>query len=84
MLRDDSALRVEEVKVGSTTHYLGKPLKKCKPLLDSGVVLVSMRRSAEKRFIFNPPLSTVLEKDATLVVIGTPEQLAGVRAKLLR
>lgn len=43
-----------------------------------------MRRSAEKRFVFNPPLSTMLEKDTTLVVIGAPEQLAGLRAKLSR
>jgi voltage-gated potassium channel len=84
MLRDDSVLRVEEVKVGPTTHYRGKPLRKCDALLDSGVVLVSMRKSAEKRFVFNPSQSVVLEKDATLVVIGTPEQLAGLRAKLSR
>jgi voltage-gated potassium channel len=84
MLRDDSALRVEEVKVGTTTHYRGKPLKKCDALLDSGVVLVSMRKSAEKRFVFNPPQSTLLEKDDMLVVIGNPEQLAGLKAKLSR
>ena len=84
MLRDDSALRVEEVKVGPTTLYRGRPLKKCDVLLDSGVVLVSMRKSAEKRFVFNPPQSAVLEKDDMLVVIGNPEQLAGLKAKLSR
>ena len=84
MLRDDSALRVEEVKVGPTTHYRGKPLKKCDALYDSGVVLVSMRKSSEKQFIFNPPTSTVLSTDDMLIIIGTPEQLAGLRAKLSR
>jgi voltage-gated potassium channel len=82
MLRDNSALRVDEVKVGPTTHYRGKLLKKCDAILDSGVVLVSMRKSAEKQFVFNPSLSTIIENDDTLVVIGTPEQLAGLRAKL--
>jgi voltage-gated potassium channel len=82
MLRDDSALRVEEVTIGATTHYRGKPLKKCDALLHSGVVLVSMRKSEEKRFAFNPPPSTILEKDATLIVIGTPEHLAALREKL--
>jgi voltage-gated potassium channel len=82
MLRDDSNLRVEEVRIGATTHYRDKPLKKCGALLDSGVVLVSMRKSKEKQFIFNPPTSTLLEKDSTLVVIGKPEQLAVLREKL--
>jgi voltage-gated potassium channel len=82
MLRDDSALRVEEVKVGITTRYRGKPLKKCDALLNSGVVLVSMRKSAEKQFIFNPPQSTMLEKDDMLVVIGNPDQLVGLKTKL--
>jgi voltage-gated potassium channel len=82
MLRDDSALRVEEVKVGITTRYRGKPLKKCDALLNSGVVLVSMRKSVEKQFIFNPPQSTMLEKDDMLVVIGNPDQLVGLKTKL--
>jgi voltage-gated potassium channel len=82
MLRDDSTLRVEEVKVGATTHYRGKSLKECDVLLDSGAVLVSMRKSLEKQFIFNPSLTSVLHTDDMLVVIGTPEQLAGLKAKL--
>jgi len=83
MLRDDSALRVEELKIGDSTTYRGKQLKHCDALADSGVVLVSMKKS-DKKFTFNPPPSTVLDLEDILVVIGTPEQLAGLRAKLSR
>jgi voltage-gated potassium channel len=84
MLRDNSALRVEEVKIGPTTHYRSKSLKKCTALHTSGVVLVSIRKSPEKQFIFNPPPTYVLSTDDILVVIGTPEQLAVLRTKLSR
>jgi voltage-gated potassium channel len=84
MLRDNSALRVEEVKIGPTTHYRGKSLKKCTALHTSGVVLVSIRKSPEKQFIFNPPPTYVLSTGDILVVIGTPEQLAMLRTKLSR
>lgn len=83
MLRGDSALRVDEVKVGETTHYRGKPLKECDVLVSSGVVLVSMRQGTDgKEFIFNPPSSTILNAGDTLIVIGNPEQCSAVRLKL--
>jgi K+/H+ antiporter YhaU regulatory subunit KhtT len=41
-----------------------------------------MRKSVEKQFIFNPPQSTMLEKDDMLVVIGNPDQLVGLKTKL--
>ncbi len=83
MMRDQSTLRVDEVKVGSTTHYRGKPLKKCDVFTSSGVVLVSLRRGiGEREYIFNPPPSTILNTGDTFIVIGNPEQLARLRAKL--
>jgi voltage-gated potassium channel len=83
MLRGDSALRVDEVKVGETTHYRGKPLKECDVLASSGVVLVSMRHGTDgKEFIFNPPSSTILNAGDTLIVIGNPEQCSAIRLKL--
>lgn len=82
MLRDDSALRVEELNIGASTSYRGKQLKHCDILIDAGVVLVSMKKNKENTFIFNPPPSTPLDTDDKLVVIGNPEQLAGLRSKL--
>lgn len=85
MMRDDSNLRVDEVKIGTSTAYRQKSIKNCDVIASSGVVLVSLRRGSGKReFIFNPPANTVLNTDDTLVVIGNPEQLEGMRAKLSR
>jgi voltage-gated potassium channel len=83
MMRDNSSLRVDEVKIGPTTTYRNKPIKSCDILASSDIVLVSMRRGREERdFIFNPPQSTVITPGDTLIVIGHPEQLEILRAKL--
>jgi voltage-gated potassium channel len=83
MMRDTSELRVDEVKIGSTTNFRDKPIESCDVLASSGVVLVSMRRGSDERnFIFNPPPSTIINTGDTLIVIGNPEQLETLRAKL--
>jgi K+/H+ antiporter YhaU regulatory subunit KhtT len=85
MMRDSSVLRVDEVKIGSTTHYRGKPIEHCDVLASSGVVLVSMRRGiGERDFIFNPPPSTVINSGDTLIVIGNPEQLEYPSRKIIQ
>ncbi|MCX6143620.1 MAG: potassium channel protein [Ignavibacteriales bacterium] len=80
MLRDNSALRVEDVKVGLHSKYVKKPVGSCDVFAKSGVLLVSMKRADE--FHFNPPPATILESGDTLVVIGNPEQLQSVRGVL--
>jgi voltage-gated potassium channel len=83
MMRDSSTLRVDEVKIGSTSNYRGKTIASCDILASSGVVLVSMRRGTdEKEFIFNPPPQSILTTGDTLIVIGNPEQLEALRLKL--
>jgi voltage-gated potassium channel len=83
MMRDSSALRVDEVTIGSTTGYRGKSIGTCDILGTSGAVLVSMRRGkGERDFLFNPPPSTVINTGDTLIVIGVPEQLETLRSKL--
>lgn len=80
MLRDKSALRVQDVKVGSDSRYSGKTLGECEGIPDSGVVLVSLKQGDS--FKFNPPPDTVLNGGDTLVVIGDPDQVAHLSAKL--
>jgi voltage-gated potassium channel len=83
MMRDNSSLRVDEVKIGPTTTYRGKSIKQCDVLASSDIVLVSMRREIDaKEFIFNPPPNTVMNTGDTLIIIGHPEQLENLRAKL--
>jgi voltage-gated potassium channel len=80
MLRDNSALRVEDVKLGLHSKYVKKPVGSCDVFAKSGVLLVSMKRGDE--FHFNPPPATILESGDTLVVIGNPDQLHSVRSVL--
>jgi len=83
MMRDSSTLRVDEVKIGSTSNYRGKTIASCDILASSGVVLVSMRRGIdEKDFIFNPPPQSIMNTGDILIVIGNPEQLESLRSKL--
>jgi len=83
MMRDNSSMRVDEVKVGATTHYRGRSINQCDVLASSDIVLVSMRRgSAQRDFIFNPPPNTIMNTGDTLILIGNPEQLELLREKL--
>jgi voltage-gated potassium channel len=83
MMRDNSSMRVDEVKIGATTQYRGTSINKCDVLASSDIVLVSLRRGSAKRdFIFNPPPNTVLNTGDTLILIGNPEQLELLREKL--
>ena len=84
MLRDDSALRVDQVSIGPSTSYRGRQLKDCDVLLSSGVVLVSLQKKEETVFTFNPPPATVLETGDTLIVIGNPDGLTHLRTRLSR
>ncbi len=83
MMRDDSNLRVDEVKISSSAAKRCKSINNCSELSDADVVLVSLRRAGDKReFIFNPPPDTELFSNDTLIVIGKPEQLEFLRTKL--
>jgi voltage-gated potassium channel len=80
MLRDNSALRVEDVQVGLHSRFARKPISACDAFAKSGVLLVSLKQGDS--FQFNPPASTILDGGDTLVVIGNPEQLRSVRSAL--
>lgn len=80
MLRDNSALRVEDILVGEQSKYLDKSLEECMPLNDPRVLLFSIKHGEE--FSFNPSKKTKMEKGDTLVVIGFPDQLSALRATL--
>jgi voltage-gated potassium channel len=80
MLRDNSALRVEDLRVGENSKYMDKSLDECTPLNDSRILLFSIKHDG--RFNFNPPKKTKLEKGDSLVVIGFPDQLSALRSSL--
>ena len=80
MLRDNSALRVEDVQVDSRSRFVKKPLSSCDMFSKAGVLVVSIKHGDS--FHFNPSPSMLLEAGDTLVVIGNPEQLESVRSLL--
>ena len=80
MLRDSSALRVEDVRIGSQSRYVNKPLSNCDIIAKAGVLVLSVKQG--NAFQFNPLPSVVLGAGDTLVVIGSPEQLQAVRSAL--
>ena len=80
MLRDSSSLRVEDIRVGKRSQYVGKTLRQCEPLNDSRVLLVSLKHG--ESFQFNPPPSTTLSEGDALIVIGIPEQISVLRSTI--
>jgi len=80
MLRDNSALRVEDVRIGEDSKFVNKSLDSCDVLAKAGVVLLSIKQGGS--FRFNPHSTTILNSGDTLVVIGDPEQIQSVRAAL--
>lgn len=81
-LRDNSALRVEDIRVGEHSEYQDKTLEEVHPLNDSRILLFSLKHDGV--FSFNPPKKTKLAKGDSLVVIGFPDQLAALRTSLAR
>lgn len=82
MLRDNSDLRVEDITIGSQSHYHGVTLAKCDALNTYGLLLVSLKH--EGSYLFNPTPQTKLHAGDTLIVIGTPDQLQTAQKALNR
>jgi len=81
MLRDNSALRVDEVVVSESSKHTGKTLKSFDELHASGVVLLSLIRNGS--YEFNPRPDTKLEAGDTLIMMGNPEQISAVRSEVM-
>ena len=81
MLRDSSALRVEDVNVNATSAYVGKKISDCDVLQNSHLLLFSLKRNEE--YEFNPKPATVLQSGDTLVVIGYPDQIRQARSAIV-
>ncbi len=80
MLRDSSTLRVEDIKVGKESSYLGRTFEECPPIQDSQVLVFSLKHDGA--YVFNPSPTTRFESGDALVVIGYPEQITKIRRVL--
>jgi voltage-gated potassium channel len=75
MLRDRSQMRFDDLHVPPHSRFAGKAVGDCDAVLrQAGLLPCALRKSTG--LIFNPPASAVLEGGDTLVVMGSPEQIA--------
>jgi voltage-gated potassium channel len=82
MLRDNSSLRVEDLQISTKSKYLGKTIKQCDPLAESGVLVFSLKHDGS--YQFNPSSATTLTAGDTLIVIGLAEKIAALRSTFER
>jgi voltage-gated potassium channel len=69
--------RLEQVVVPSTSPIVGLPMAECRLREQTGALVLALR-GLDGQFESNPGGDTVLVAGCTLVVIGTPEQLASL------
>lgn len=66
-------IQLEQIHVAPRSHFIGKSLRALKIGRDYGVLIVAVRRGAEK--IFNPPADTVFQEQDILIALGSWNQL---------
>jgi len=77
MLREPSAVRVEEVPIGATVA--GRALGALKLQERVGVVVFALRAGTDRHHVFNPPPDRTLQAGDVLIACADHEQLAAMR-----
>ena len=74
-------LMMEEARVGSTSHLIGKNLIECRLRQDYGVIIVAIKKKSDE-MVFNPMPSERIDAGDVIVFIGKKENLAGMNDML--
>ena len=77
MLREPSAVRVEEVPVGAAT--IGRALGELRLQERAGVIVFAMRAGADRQHVFNPPPDRTLQAGDVLIACADHQQLEAMR-----
>jgi voltage-gated potassium channel len=77
MLREPSAVRVEEVPVGAAVA--GRALGTLKLQERAGVIVFAMRAGADRHHVFNPPAARTLQVGDVLIACADHDQLEAMR-----
>jgi voltage-gated potassium channel len=81
MLRDNrTKFRIEEIRLGDATD-LGKTLREARVRERFGMTVLALRAKDNQAWTYNPDASEKLEPGMTLVVLGSPDQVAKLRAE---
>jgi voltage-gated potassium channel len=80
MLRDRRApYRIEEVQLGEGVTGLGTTLRDVRVRERFGMTVLAVRASDNQSWVYNPDANEKLGPGMTLVVLGSPEQVAELR-----
>jgi len=80
MLRDKrAAYRIEDVKLGAKSADLGGTLREARVRERFGMTVLAVRPSDNTPWSYNPDASEKIGPGMTLVVLGSPEQVAALR-----
>jgi voltage-gated potassium channel len=80
MLRGkDKTVRVEEVELCEGSPWIGKPLVDIEMREKTGLIPISIKNPEDEDFRYNPSKEEVLKVGTVMIVIGNPEQIAGLR-----
>jgi voltage-gated potassium channel len=80
MLRDRrAAYRIEEVVLGDRAGELGTTLRDARVRERFGMTVLAVRGKAASTWTYNPDANEKLGAGTTLVVLGSPEQVAALR-----
>lgn len=74
MLRDKKGVRFEEISVKENSKIAGKTIAASGIHAETGASVIAIK-SGNADFLYNPRGSTVINKNDTLVVLGTVEQI---------
>jgi voltage-gated potassium channel len=78
MLRDkEDVLRLEEVVIPDGSSFIGRSLRDVPIRAETKLLVVALR--VDKKFIYNPEPSTVIEAGSVLVVLGASANVARLR-----
>lgn len=80
--RPEMEWEMEDIPVGRQAAFLDCPLRESRIREDTGCTVIAIRPRAEDGrptpFVSNPPPDTILREGNTLIVLGTPSQLAAL------
>jgi voltage-gated potassium channel len=79
MLRDRVAYRIEEVTLGDGAADLGATLREARIREKFGMTVLAVRARAAEAWTYNPDAAEKIGPGMTLVVLGSPDQVAELR-----
>jgi voltage-gated potassium channel len=80
MLRGkDKTVRVEEVEICAGSPWVGQCLGDIDMRGKTGLIPISLKHPEDDDFRYNPPGDEILKIGTVMIVIGNPEQIAGLR-----